>query len=568
MRLRVLAGLFVALLMSSLANAQVVINEFQYDDGGTDDREFVELFNSGASAVDISGWTVGGHDGAAAQNNPMATVPGATGSGTTMLAAGDYYVIGLAGVPNLDLTVATASLFENEGETIELFDGAFDASNLVDGVVYEAFGVGSAGPGALSAGMLAQVNGGPLWGPYNVPDAGAGLTTLTASRYADGRDTNNNGRDFGLRLPTPGASNNSATMTSYIAPDPDPLNDGDPLPGATGVFVGLRAMTPSVAVAGLNPNAITATIPGGHTKAIVGWDGAGGGNAIVTNALFAGGAQKFDITAYLDSEDTPGSTNATGVPFQTSEVTFYGLGGSIDANIGGGAGGLSSVSGLIAHSNNSAVGLTGVAWYYEKIGTGASEKLYLVDAGDGGNENTAAGNATADEWIVLATIDLATEGPGASTWHRLAIEIDAAGNGVARYDDQTFNFTTAAGQFGTFNVGYRENAQDGAILVPDYLRPPTFVQTPPSAADADFDDSGTVDGKDFLIWQANFGGPGTPTTGDATGDGQVNDLDYNEWKLKFGGPPAVAAGGAVPEPAAGLMAVVALLGGAAARRRP
>jgi hypothetical protein len=566
MRFKVFAGLLLALLATPFVNAQVVINEFVYDDGGTDDREFVELLNTGNSPVDISGWTIGGHDGTATQNNPITTIPGAVGSGTTILAAGDYYVIaGSNSVPNFDqVMTVTNGFLENDGETLELFDGAFDASNLVDGVVYEAFGVGSAGPGSLSAGMLAQVNGGPYWGPANVPDAGAGLTTLTVSRYVNGRDTNNNGRDFGIRPPTPGAANTSPTMTVYTAPNPDPLNDGDVLPGHTGSFVGLRAMTPSVVVAGLNPNAITATIPGGHTKALVGWDGAGGGNAIVTDAIFAGGAQRFDITAYLDTEDMPGSTNSSGVPFQTSEVSFYGLGGSIDAGVAAGGGSLSNVSGVIAHDNNSAVGLTGVAWYYEKVGGGVSEKLYLIDAGDGGNENTRVGNATADEWIVLQEIDLSA---AASDWHRLSIQIDAAGNGMARYDDQTFNFTTAAGLFGTFNIGYRENAQDGAVLVPDYLRPPTFVQTPPSGADADFDDSGTVDGKDFLIWQANFGGAGGPTTGDATGDGQVDAADFDEWKLKFGGPPAVAAAGAVPEPAAGMLSALVVLSAAAARRR-
>jgi hypothetical protein len=70
----------------------------------------------------------------------------------------------------------------------------------------------------------------------------------------------------------------------------------------------------------------------------------------------------------------------------------------------------------------------------------------------------------------------------------------------------------------------------------------------PPTADADFDNSGRVDGRDFLTWQRNFGGPGTDTTGDANGDGQVNTLDFNEWKSKFGGPPAVAAGEGVPEP--------------------
>ena len=52
----ILCGAIAAL--PSLASAQVVINEFQYDDESTDDREFVELYNAGALAVDISGQRV------------------------------------------------------------------------------------------------------------------------------------------------------------------------------------------------------------------------------------------------------------------------------------------------------------------------------------------------------------------------------------------------------------------------------------------------------------------------------------------------------------------------------
>jgi hypothetical protein len=89
----------------------------------------------------------------------------------------------------------------------------------------------------------------------------------------------------------------------------------------------------------------------------------------------------------------------------------------------------------------------------------------------------------------------------------------------------------------------------------------------PSAADADFDNSGTVDGRDFLTWQRGFGGPGTDATGDANGDGQVNTLDFNEWKSKFGGPPATVAGAGVPEPASAALAAVALAAVAATSRR-
>jgi hypothetical protein len=41
-----------------MARAAIIINEFSYDDGGTDDKEFVELYNNGGAAVDISGWTL------------------------------------------------------------------------------------------------------------------------------------------------------------------------------------------------------------------------------------------------------------------------------------------------------------------------------------------------------------------------------------------------------------------------------------------------------------------------------------------------------------------------------
>lgn len=89
----------------------------------------------------------------------------------------------------------------------------------------------------------------------------------------------------------------------------------------------------------------------------------------------------------------------------------------------------------------------------------------------------------------------------------------------------------------------------------------------PSAADADFNDNGRVEGTDFLTWQRSFGGPGSPTTGDANGDGQVNTTDFNLWKSKFGGAPAEAAGVGVPEPAGVAMAAMALAAVFAGRRR-
>jgi hypothetical protein len=95
-----------------MARAAVIINEFVYDDNSTDDREFVELYNSGPGAVDISGWTVIGRD--VTTVNPSATIPAAT-----ILPAGGYYVLSNVGVLNSNQTVA-ANFLENDIESIEL----------------------------------------------------------------------------------------------------------------------------------------------------------------------------------------------------------------------------------------------------------------------------------------------------------------------------------------------------------------------------------------------------------------------------------------------------------------
>jgi hypothetical protein len=120
-----------------------------------------------------------------------------------------------------------------------------------------------------------------------------------------------------------------------------------------------------------------------------------------------------------------------------------------------------------------------VAWYYEKVGESGqglddvSQKLYLVDANDGGDSSLGAGSV---DWTILATIDLSAAPSG---WHILSISIDAAGNGTALFDQQAFNFTTAAGLAGEFYVDYRENAQLGSATVPEaILRPATFAQVP------------------------------------------------------------------------------------------
>ena len=390
------------------------------------------------------------------------------------LAPGDYYVIGtFAGVRNVDLVVGSAaSTLENDNEGMELLDAT---GTVVDTLITER----NKGPVAVSTSATAE--GGVFGNTTTTDPAGTPLNTrLSLGRFVDGRDTNSNGRDFGMRPSTPGTANNTGFMTLYEPPNPTAQTVGAEVPGFAFNFVNAKYIDPTVAD-GTNPNAI-APAPSTGNRAIIAWDPAGGGNAVTTTQVFTTAQSGFKIFAYLDTSDLPQQMTATAA-FQGSEVTIYGI-GSGDFN-GTGLADLTDLAGNVGLSagtlpaSDNFNGTTGFAWVYERTAingtTPAKEFLYLVDANDGG-DSTAGGNTPLD-WTILQSIDL---GSLASNWYELSINVDALGNGVARFNGTNYLFTApAAYHSGAFNVSYRENLQLGADGTPDaIMRPATFTIIP------------------------------------------------------------------------------------------
>lgn len=511
--MKIIACLFAAVSLCSLglnASAQVVINEFQYDDTSTDDREFVELYNAGASPVDIGGWVVGGYDQGATAN-PSATIPVLTN-----IAPGGFYVIGNTATLNVNQVVAGGFL-ENDQEVITLRNAV---GTLVDAVAYETNkGVGfvASSPIVLldKAAVAAQVGPGIFGNHQGVDVAGTPLNaTMSLGRFVDGRDTDNNGRDWGIRPSTPGTTNApGGTMTSLTLADPAPLAPGTVLTSIAGNFVPVRVIDPAVADTS-NPNVITTPF-GAGSKAYVMWDPSGGGDGATSTAVFPGKAAGFTIRAYFETVDLPVQTGSTGTQFRGSEVTLYGIGGGdaltnftdLDSSVGFAPG--------ILPAADVANGFTGIAWVYERVGAATvggpiSEKLYLVDANDGGDSDF--GGNTPMDWTILAVHDLSTV---ASGWYELSITIDAAGNGAAVFNGQSTSFAAPDMHSSAFNVGYRENLQLGADTTPDSeLRPATFTFMPAPAP----------------IGQLSFAAP-TPGATNLTipaGAGQTIGIEYSQ----------------------------------------
>jgi hypothetical protein len=95
---------------------------------------------------------------------------------------------------------------------------------------------------------------------------------------------------------------------------------------------------------------------------------------------------------------------------------------------------------------------------------------------------------------------------------------------------------------------------------PLFTMPVSFTVLGPTFLEADFDEDGLVDADDLLSWNANFGvqASAEKSQGDADFDGDVDGADFLVWQRQVGTVPTLAAASSVPEPAAIIIALVAV----------
>jgi Lamin Tail Domain len=184
--------------------SRLVINEIDYNQGATDNAEFIEIKNVSGSSVNLNGYALQLVDSTAGpgvyQTINLANV---------YLAPGDYYVI----CNTIGSTVNNCDQLTSLGNDF-IQDGSPDAIRLVKGIATldtVSYGGDTAGY-TESAGAPADSNSSDTYG---------------LSRFPDGSDTDNNSADFILRCITPGETNSAVAPPNVCNTPPEvDLNGG------------------------------------------------------------------------------------------------------------------------------------------------------------------------------------------------------------------------------------------------------------------------------------------------------------------------------------------------------
>lgn len=163
-----------------------------------------------------------------------------------------------------------------------------------------------------------------------------------------------------------------------------------------------------------------------------------------------------------------------------------------------------------------------------------------------------------DSWLDIpgaAPIDM-TPSPDGKMYHDFVVRFKSSSSSLDAYVDDELvasDFTLAHGDYAIEYVQLNPGGPELDDLQKDRFRLLKIGQSVPPAPDnADFDGNGLVDGKDFLIWQRNFGTVGTTSRGDANADFLINREDLDSWAAQYGMHNALAA---VPEPTSLILAM-------------
>ncbi|MFZ1992466.1 MAG: lamin tail domain-containing protein, partial [Solirubrobacteraceae bacterium] len=212
---------------ATVVTSPVVINEIQTGSTTTPNQQFVELYNPGASAVDVSDWQLQYQDALVPRRGGAPTVLATIPKGTS-LAAGGYYLIGGAGYVSSSAQPPSGVAFVSKSR--DALSGIGGGVGLVDagGSVVDSVGWGvedneGFAPSAFRRtsdvfvqNCAAQANG--VVPTVTTPTLSSRISAHPTPpsipngdslvRLPNGQDTGSNCDDFSVtKSPSPGATN-------------------------------------------------------------------------------------------------------------------------------------------------------------------------------------------------------------------------------------------------------------------------------------------------------------------------------------------------------------------------
>ncbi|ELR73904.1 Chitinase [Fulvivirga imtechensis AK7] len=182
----------------------IVINEVDADTPGSDEAEFIELYDGGTGNTSLAGLVIVLYNG-----NGDVSYNAIDLSGYSTNAEG-YFVIGNAGVANVDLVIANNSL-QNGADAVALYQASASdfpsgtpvtTANLLDAVVYDT-------NDADDEGLLVLLNAGE---PQLNEDEGGNKDNESLQRIPNGAGGARNTSAFVTASPTPGAENGGGVV--------------------------------------------------------------------------------------------------------------------------------------------------------------------------------------------------------------------------------------------------------------------------------------------------------------------------------------------------------------------
>ena len=182
----------------------IVINEVDADTPGSDEAEFIELYDGGAGNTSLTGLVIVLYNG-----NGDASYSAIDLSGYATDAEG-YFVVGNASVSNVDLVIANNSL-QNGADAVALYQASaadfpsgtlVTTANLLDAVVYDT-------NDADDVELLVLLNAGE---PQINEDGGANKDNESLQRLPNGSGGARSTATFATANPTPGAENGGGVV--------------------------------------------------------------------------------------------------------------------------------------------------------------------------------------------------------------------------------------------------------------------------------------------------------------------------------------------------------------------